>query len=37
VGRPDLTGLFIPAYMLPSIAFTPIWLLLARRFGKKQL
>ncbi|MCP5071663.1 MAG: MFS transporter, partial [bacterium] len=37
VGRPDLTGVFILAYMAPSIAFTPIWLPLARRFGKKRL
>lgn len=37
VGRADLTGLFILAYMLPSMAFTPIWLPLARRFGKKRL
>lgn len=37
VGRPDLTGLFILAYMVPSIASTPIWPKLARRFGKKPL
>lgn len=37
VGRPDLTGVFILAYMLPSIASTPIWPGLARRFGKKPL
>ena len=37
VGRPDLTGIFILCYMVPSIACTPIWLPLARRFGKKNL
>ncbi len=37
VGRPELTGLFILAYMVPTIACTPAWLPLARRFGKKQL
>lgn len=37
VGRPDLTGLFILAFMVPTIAFTPVWLPLARRFGKKRL
>jgi GPH family glycoside/pentoside/hexuronide:cation symporter len=37
VGRPDLTSMFIAFYMIPTIASTPIWPVLARRFGKKQL
>ncbi len=37
VMRPDLTGLFILCYMVASIGFTPIWLPLSRRFGKKNL
>jgi GPH family glycoside/pentoside/hexuronide:cation symporter len=35
--RPDLTGVFILCYLIPSLAFTPIWLPLSRTFGKKQL
>jgi len=37
VHRPDLTYLFILAYMVPTIAATPIWVPLSRRFGKKPL
>jgi GPH family glycoside/pentoside/hexuronide:cation symporter len=37
VMRPELTGVFILCYMFASIGFTPIWLPLSRRFGKKNL
>ena len=37
VGRPDLTWFFILCYMVASIGFTPVWLPLSRRFGKKEL
>jgi GPH family glycoside/pentoside/hexuronide:cation symporter len=37
VGRPALTPLFILAYMIPSVASTPLWLTLSRRLGKKPL
>ena len=37
VGRPELTGVFVLCYMIASIGFTPIWLPLSRRFGKKNL
>ncbi len=37
IGRVDLTWFFILCYMFASIGFTPIWLPLSRRFGKKPL
>jgi len=37
VNRPELTGVFILCYMVASIGFTPLWLPLSRRFGKKNL
>lgn len=37
IGRPDLTGYFILAYMGGSIFFVSLWLPLSRRFGKKAL
>ncbi len=37
IGRVDLTWFFILCYMIASIGFTPIWLPLSRRFGKKPL
>jgi GPH family glycoside/pentoside/hexuronide:cation symporter len=37
LGRPELAGLVILAYMLPSTFSVPIWLPLSRRFGKIRL
>ena len=37
VMRPDLTAVFILAYMACSICFVGMWLPLSRRFGKKRL
>ena len=34
---PEQTSFYILVYMVASIAFVPIWLPLARRFGKKPL
>ena len=37
VGTPELAPLYILAYMVPSIVSVPLWMPLARRFGKKPL
>jgi len=37
IGMPELAPLFILSYMIPSIVSVPMWLPIARRFGKKQL
>lgn len=37
VGTPLLAPVYILAYMIPSFIFVPIWIPLARRFGKKNL
>ena len=37
IGTPQLAPLFILAYMVPSIASVPMWMPLAKRFGKKPL
>ena len=37
VGTPELAPLYILAYMVPSIGSVPLWMPLARRFGKKPL
>ena len=37
VGTPEYTALYILAYFVPSIASVPMWMPLARRFGKKNL
>lgn len=37
VGRPDLAGLVILAYLGPSAAFAPLWPKVARRIGKVRL
>lgn len=37
VGTPRLAPVFILCYMVPSFASVPLWLPLARRFGKKTI
>jgi GPH family glycoside/pentoside/hexuronide:cation symporter len=37
IGRPELAGLVILAYLGPSAAFAPLWPKLARRIGKVRL
>jgi GPH family glycoside/pentoside/hexuronide:cation symporter len=37
VGRPELTAPIVLAYFLPVVVFTPLWIRLSRRFGKKRL
>jgi sugar (glycoside-pentoside-hexuronide) transporter len=37
VQRPDLTEVFILMYVVPALAFTPIWIFVSRRVGKKKL
>jgi GPH family glycoside/pentoside/hexuronide:cation symporter len=37
VNAPQLTEVFILMYVVPALAFTPIWVKLSRRFGKKPL
>ena len=37
VGTPELTVFYIALYMIPSTVTVPMWIPLARRFGKKRL
>ena len=37
VKRPELTEAFILVYFIPQVAFTPAWVWVSRRVGKKQL
>jgi GPH family glycoside/pentoside/hexuronide:cation symporter len=37
IEMPDYTELFIAVYFVPQFALTPLWIRLARRFGKKPL
>ncbi len=37
VNAPDLTEVFILMYVVPALAFTPFWVKLSRRFGKKPM
>ncbi len=37
VDAPNLTEVFILMYVVPALAFTPVWVKLSRRFGKKPL
>ena len=37
VGRPDLIPQLIAVYMVPAVVFVPLWIVLARRIGKKTL
>jgi GPH family glycoside/pentoside/hexuronide:cation symporter len=37
VGRADLIPPLIAVYMLPALVFVPLWIVLARRIGKKPL
>lgn len=37
VDAPELTEVFILMYVVPALAFTPLWVVLSRRFGKKPL
>ena len=37
LGRPDMAGLIILAYFIPSTLSVPMWLPLSRRFGKVRL
>ena len=37
VKRPELTEAFILVYFLPQVAFTPAWVWVSRRVGKKKL
>jgi GPH family glycoside/pentoside/hexuronide:cation symporter len=37
VEMPDMTEAFIAIYFVPQFAFTPLWIRLSRRFGKKRL
>jgi GPH family glycoside/pentoside/hexuronide:cation symporter len=37
VHAPELTEVFILMYVVPALAFTPLWVWLSRRVGKKQL
>jgi GPH family glycoside/pentoside/hexuronide:cation symporter len=36
LGRPALTTLLIAAFMAPAVLTTPLWVLVARRFGKQR-
>jgi len=37
VNAPDLTEVFILMYVVPTLAFTPVWIWASRRVGKKPL
>ncbi len=37
VGRPELTPVFIGFYMVPTVVSVPLWVVLSRRFGKKNM
>ena len=37
VGSANLAPLFILCYMVPSVAFVPLWIPISRRIGKKRL
>jgi GPH family glycoside/pentoside/hexuronide:cation symporter len=37
VERPDLTEVFILVYFIPQFVFTPLWVWVSRRVGKKKL
>lgn len=37
VAAPELTEVFILMYVVPALLFTPLWVVLSRRFGKKPL
>jgi GPH family glycoside/pentoside/hexuronide:cation symporter len=37
VDAPQLTEVFILMYVVPTLAFTPVWVWLSRRVGKKKL
>ena len=37
VNAPQLTEIFILMYVVPALAFTPLWVRASRRFGKKPL
>jgi GPH family glycoside/pentoside/hexuronide:cation symporter len=37
VGRADLIPHLIAGYMIPAVLFVPLWIVLARRIGKKTL
>jgi GPH family glycoside/pentoside/hexuronide:cation symporter len=37
VGRPELTAPIILSYFVPVVLFTPLWIRLSQRYGKKRL
>ncbi len=37
VGRPELTAPILLSYFVPVVLFTPLWIRLSRRYGKKRL
>lgn len=37
IGAPELTGLFILLYVVPSAASVPLWVRMSRKLGKKEL
>lgn len=37
VDAPELTEVFILMYVIPTLAFTPVWIWASRRVGKKKL
>jgi len=36
LGRPELTSALVGAFMAPAVLATPLWVLVARRFGKQR-
>ncbi|WP_436532307.1 MFS transporter [Actinoplanes sp. HUAS TT8] len=36
LGRPELTTVLVGAFMTPAVLATPLWVLVARRFGKQR-